>query len=188
LKKGTFRWSPEVEAPVLHLPAFEEAFVVECDASGTGFGAVLHEGRDPITFFSWPIVSCHAKLAAYERELIWLVQAVWHWRPYLWGRTFVVRTNHYSLKFLLNQRLSTILQHHRASKLLGFDFSVEYKPGATNVVVDALSRCHGDKIGEVMAISALTFQIFDDLLREIDSDPELLKLKQDVEVGDRGAA
>jgi hypothetical protein len=81
-----------------------------------------------------------------------------------------------------------ILQHHRASKLLGFDFSVEYKPGATNVVVDALSRCHGDKIGEVMAISALTFQIFDDLLREIDSDPELLKLKQDVEVGDRGAA
>jgi hypothetical protein len=37
-----------------------------------------------------------------------LVQAVRHWRPYLWGRPFRVRTDHYSLKFLLDQRLSTV--------------------------------------------------------------------------------
>jgi hypothetical protein len=53
----------------------------------------------------------HVKLAAYEHELISLVQAICHWRGYLWGRSFLVRTIHYSLKFLLDQRLSTIPQH-----------------------------------------------------------------------------
>jgi hypothetical protein len=71
-----------------------------------------------------------------------------------------------------------------ASKLLGFDFSVEYKSGATSVVADALSRCHGDETGEVTAISPQTFEIFDDLRREIDTDPELLELKQGMVAGD----
>jgi hypothetical protein len=39
-----------------------------------------------------------------------------------------VRTEHYSLKILLDQRLATIPQHHWVGKLLGFDFTVEYKP------------------------------------------------------------
>jgi hypothetical protein len=44
-----------------------------------------------------------------------------------------------SLKFLLDQRLSTIPQHQWASKLHGFDFRVEYKPEAANTVADGLS-------------------------------------------------
>lgn len=44
-----------------------------------GFGAVHHQGAG----HSWPFVGHHLKLAAYERELIGLVQAMWHWRPYL---------------------------------------------------------------------------------------------------------
>jgi len=50
--------------------------------------------------------------------------------PYLWGRHFLVRTDHYSLKFLLDQRLSTIPQHQWLSKLFGFDFAVEYRQAA----------------------------------------------------------
>ena len=61
-----------------------------------------------------------------------MVQAVRHWRPYLWGRRFLVCIDHYSLKYLLNQRLSTIPQHQWLSKLFGFDFTVEYRPGRLN--------------------------------------------------------
>ena len=152
LKKDGFLWTDQAAtafealkvalttAPVLQLPDFTVPFIVECDASGSGFGAVMHQGEGPIAYFSKPIAPRHASLAAYERELIGLVQAVRHWRPYLWGRAFVVKTDHYSLKFLLDQRLATIPQHHWVGKLLGFDFTVEYKPGRQNIVADALSH------------------------------------------------
>jgi hypothetical protein len=139
LKRNAFHWNEQAHsafeslkqaltaAPVLHLPDFEQCFQVECDASGSGFGVVLHQGKGPIAFFSKQFAPRHLKVAAYEKELIGLVQAIRHWRSYLWGRHFTVKTGHYALKFMLDQRLSTIPQHHWISKLFGYDFTVEYK-------------------------------------------------------------
>ena len=55
-----------------------------------------------------------------------------------------------------------IPQHHWVGKLLGFDFTVEYKPGALNMVADALSRCDTDD-DTVLAISAPRFDYIDRL-------------------------
>ena len=93
------------------MPDFAQPFVVDCDASDVGFGTVLHQGAGPLAYFSRLFAARHLKLAAYEQELIGLVQAVRHWRPYLWGRSFKIRTDHYNLKYLLDQRLSTVPQH-----------------------------------------------------------------------------
>jgi len=60
------------------MPDFDKGFVVDSDALGAGFGAVLHQGAGPLAFFSPPFAARHLKLAAYERELIGLVQAVRH--------------------------------------------------------------------------------------------------------------
>jgi hypothetical protein len=85
LKKEAFAWSPEATTafttlkqvlttdPVLQLPDFDKPFIVNCDTSGTGFGAVLHQEAGPIAFYSQPVAPQHSKLAAYERELIGLV-------------------------------------------------------------------------------------------------------------------
>jgi hypothetical protein len=97
----------------------------------------------------------------------------------------VIKTDHYSLKFLLDQRLSTIPQHQWASKLLGFDLQVEYKPGAHNVVADALSRCDMETAA-TMAISSPSFELFDNLRWEIDDDPVFSALRTDVAAGNYG--
>jgi hypothetical protein len=54
---------------MLQLPNFDQDFIIECDASGTG-NAVLHQGGGPVTFFSRDLAPQHTKLVAYERELI----------------------------------------------------------------------------------------------------------------------
>jgi hypothetical protein len=47
-------------------------------------------------------------------------------------------------------------------KLLGFDFSVEYKAGSTNTVAEALSRCDTDEPA-ILATSSPGFDFVDRL-------------------------
>jgi hypothetical protein len=122
---------------------------------------VLIQDKHLIAYFSHPVAPRHRFLAAYERELIGLVHAIRHWCPYLWGHRFTVKTDHYSLKYLLDQRLTMIPQHHWVAKLLGFDFIVEYKLGAQNTVADALSRRDTDRNAEDGAVLALSAPRFD---------------------------
>ena len=63
-KKGAFHWTKESRqtfdkmkevvstCPVLALLDFSQPFVLECDASGVGIGAVLMQGGHPIVFDS----------------------------------------------------------------------------------------------------------------------------------------
>jgi len=86
----------------------------------------------------------------------------------------------------LDQRLATIPQHHWVGKLLGFDFSVEYKPGAANVVVDALSRCDTDE-GVLVAMSVPRFDFITRLRQAQDTDPALVAIQDELRAGSRGA-
>lgn len=130
---------------------------MDCDASGTGFGTVLHQGEGAIAFFSRAVATHHNKLLAYERELIGLVKAVRNWRPYLWGQGFTVCTDHYSLKYILDQRLTTILQNTWVSKLFGYDFTVEYRSGKLNGVAD---RCLEGGSLQLSPVSLCPYFIF----------------------------
>ena len=69
-----------------------------------------------------------------------LVLAVQKWRPYLLGRKFVVRTYQRSLKHLWEQKITTTTQEKWLAKLMGYDFTIEYKKGKDNVIADKLSR------------------------------------------------
>jgi hypothetical protein len=192
LRRDAFAWDDDAAVafralkvalttgPVLQMPDFDNPFTVDTDASWSGIGTVLHQGAGPLAFFTRPFATRHLKLAAYERELIGVVQAVRHWRPYLWGRHFVVRTDHFSLKYLLNQRLSTVPQHQWVSKLFGFDFDVEYRPRRLNTVADALSRRDAEDAPAALCTAAAavlsgpSFIFLDEIHRAVATAPVLL--------------
>ncbi|GAB2285968.1 hypothetical protein Dimus_039739 [Dionaea muscipula] len=152
LKKDAFYWNPEAEAtfntlkdamceaPVLALPDFTKTFVLECDASGCGIGAVLMQNRRPIDYFSKALCAHNQGLLTYEKEFLAVLSAVQKWRHYLMGQPFVIKTNHESLKYPLEQKLSSCAQVKGMSKLLGFEYTIQYKKGSENIATDALSR------------------------------------------------
>jgi hypothetical protein len=82
-------------------------------------------------------------MSTYEKQLFALVTVIQKWMPYLLRQSFVVKTDQQSLKFLLKQKVGTLFQRKWISKLLGYDFVVEYKKGVENRVADALSRKDG---------------------------------------------
>jgi hypothetical protein len=141
LKKDAFGWSPLAEhafeelkkamtrAPILALPDFSKGFVVECDACESGIGAVLMQERRPIAYFSQALQGRNLQLSTYEKEMLALVKAVQKWRLYLLGSHFVIRTDHQSLQYLWQQAITTTAQQKWLVKLLGYDFSIEYKKG-----------------------------------------------------------
>lgn len=79
-------------------------------------------------------------LSTYEKEYLALLMAVQQWRPYLQLAEFIIYTDQQSLVQLTDQRLHTPWQQKLFSKLVGLQFQIVYKPGASNRVADALSR------------------------------------------------
>ncbi|PNX92555.1 retrotransposon-related protein, partial [Trifolium pratense] len=190
-KKNNFKWGPEAMSafnrlkkimttpPVLVLPNFDIPFEVECDAAGRGIGAVLMQQKQPIAFFSKALSEGNLTKSVYEKELMALVLAIQHWRHYLLGKSFVVYTDHKSLKHFLQQRVTSPDQQCWLAKLLGYQFEVKYKPGLENKAADALSRCHGDEELNAL-VSYPTWLDGEKLLQEVRTDPQLQKIAETV--------
>ncbi|PSS36078.1 Endonuclease [Actinidia chinensis var. chinensis] len=152
LKKDAFHWTNEATAafhvlrkamttlPILAIPDYSKTFIIETDASGKGLGAVSMQEGHPIAYWSKGLSARNQDLSTYEKELMAVVLAVLKWRHYLLGRPFIIRTDHQSLKYLLEQRVATPFQQKWIAKLIGYDYEITSKQGKENLVADALSR------------------------------------------------
>jgi Integrase zinc binding domain len=85
-----------------------------------------------------------------------------------------------SLKHLVEQRINHTMQHKRLCKLLGLDYTIEYKKGVENKVACALSRKEGriGHFGQVMTLSELVPQWVNDTTQSYESDPWIDMVKQ----------
>ena len=160
---------------VLALPNFSKAFDVETDASNLAIGAVLSQHGHPIAFFSKKLGPQLQLASAYAREMYAITEAVKKWRQYLIGRPFRIFTDQQSLRGLMTQTIQTPEQQRWLAKLLGFQYTIHYKPGSNNKVSDALSRSLGED-GQYYAYLGPVFLYLDQLRHYYSTDPVGRKL------------
>lgn len=124
------------------------------DANGKGIRVVLMQKGRPIVFLSKQLCPRNQVLSIYEMEFLTILLAIQKLRRYVQGHHFIIRTGQQSLKFLLEHKITSTLQHKWVTKLLGLDYEIQYKQGTTNRVVDALSRRGGNE-RELASITTL---------------------------------
>lgn len=108
-------------------------------------GAVLSQagssGERVVAYFSEIINKTKRRNFGIHREFLAIVKAIDHFRYYLCGLSFMVRTDHSALHWLMTFKEPEDQIAHWLKKLVLFSFTVEHRPGACNANIDAMSRC-----------------------------------------------
>ena len=156
-KKGVaFIWTEEcqeafeelkdllVSSPILGYPDPELPYVLDTDASLSAAGGVLSQVQDgverPIAYFSKTFSKPERNYCVTRRELLAVVLSVQHFRPYLYGRKFLLRTDHASLQWL-RRRKEPEGQVARWLEILSeFSYDLKHRPGVQHGNADGLSR------------------------------------------------
>lgn len=132
------------KSPILLLADLDKPFLVRTDASAVGIGGILMQEHDsvvhPVTFVSRKLLPRETRYSTIERECLAIVWVVKKLGRYLWGRSFVLQTDHRPLTYLMSSvfknarimRWSLCLQEYR--------FEVEPVAGRNNLFADFLSR------------------------------------------------
>ncbi|GJQ66512.1 hypothetical protein Trydic_g5150 [Trypoxylus dichotomus] len=83
-------------------PDFDKTFCLTTDASNVAIGGVLSQNSKPIAFYSRSLNSAEKNYSTIERELLAIVECCKHFRPYLFGREFLIETDHKPLVWLFS--------------------------------------------------------------------------------------
>lgn len=155
-KDAKYEWTDEQERafqtlkqklispPILRYPDYSRGFILTTDASNEGLGAVLSQGeigKDlPVAFASRTLNKAERNYSTTEKELLAIVWGMRYFRPYLFGRKFVVVTVHKPLTWIMSVKDPGSRLLRWRIKLEEYDYDIVYKKGGQNTNADALSR------------------------------------------------
>ncbi|GJS55176.1 putative reverse transcriptase domain-containing protein [Tanacetum coccineum] len=114
-------------APILALPEGPDDFVVYCDASLKGYGAVLMQRDKVIAYASRQLKTHEENYTTHYLELGVVVFALRLWRHYLYGIKCVVYTDHKSLQYILDQKELNMRQRRWIELLSDYDCEIRYQ-------------------------------------------------------------
>ena len=154
--KVKFQWGEEeghafqalkekiTEAPCLVFPREGGGFILDTDASDRAVGAVLsqvQEGRERVVGYgSFVLNAAQRNYCVTRRELLAIVVFTKHFRHYLLGGKFKVRTDHSSLIWLMKFKNIEGQLARWIEELQTYDMEVEFRPGREHGNADGLSR------------------------------------------------
>ncbi|GKE59208.1 putative reverse transcriptase domain-containing protein, partial [Tanacetum coccineum] len=116
-------------APILALPEGSEDFIIYCDASIKGLGAVLMQREKAIAYASRQLKIHEKNYTTHDLEL-----------------------DHKSLQHILDQKELNMRQRRWLELLSDYDCEIRYHPRKANVVADALSHKERNKPSRVRAL------------------------------------
>ena len=131
-------------APILVYPDYSKPFLLDTDASQEGIGAVLSQEYDGqervVAYASRTLSKAERKYSVTRKELLAVVTFIQHFRPYLLGRTFLLRTDHSSLAWLHNFKEPEGQLARWIERLQEYSFTIIHRQGKKHQNADALSR------------------------------------------------
>ena len=158
-KNQPFIWTPQcqesfeilknllTEAPILAYPIQGEGatYVLDTDASNFGIGGVLSQIQDGkervIAYASKTLSRTQRKYCTTYRELLAVVTFMKHFRHYLLGQIlFTVRTDHSSLRWLMNFKDADGMIARWILSMQSFNFEIIHRRGVDHGNADGLSR------------------------------------------------
>lgn len=163
-----------ISPPVLIVPDLSNQFVLTTDASHSCVGAVL-EQRDSngklqgvVSYYSKRLMGAELNYTVQEQECLGIIRALQHFRHLLIGRHFTLRTDHYSLTYLMVQSKTPQGRIARwLDTLAEYDFTIEHIPGNKNSVADALSRI---SVAAVSTPTSLSISFLEELKKHLSDD------------------
>ncbi|GBG78822.1 hypothetical protein CBR_g28046 [Chara braunii] len=172
---------------VLKLPDPDKPFVVSTDASQYGIGVVLvqQEGKKlrPVEYMSKKMPSQKLAKSTYE-ELYAIYMALTHWRHYLLGRFFYIRTDHQTLKWMRTQPMLSDALKRWIEVIEQHDFVPQYIKGEYNKVADALS-CRPDFSGALITEFGLADNVTRSMVEAYREDPFMSEIIRRLEAKDK---
>ncbi|GJZ04565.1 putative reverse transcriptase domain-containing protein [Tanacetum coccineum] len=127
-------------ALIMALPKRSKDFVVYCDASHKGLGAVFMQRENVIAYASRQLKVHEKNYTTHDLELGSVIFALKIWRHYLYGTKCTVFTDHKSLQHILDQNELNMRQRRWLELLSDYDCDICYHSGKANVVAGALSQ------------------------------------------------
>ena len=130
--------------PILKLPDTSKPFVLRCDASKIGLGAMLLQDHDRelflVSYASKKLTDTEKRYCTIERECLAIVWAIKKFRVYLYGVEFVLQTDHQALQFIDRTKYDTNKVMRWALFLQNYHIKYQCTKGKDCIGSDCLSR------------------------------------------------
>jgi hypothetical protein len=133
------------QAPILRRPDYSRPFELHTDWNGVGLSAILVQRNDQgreyvIAYTSRSNNRTERNYSSYAGKCLAAVWVVSHFRVYLYGRRFVLLTDHKPLKWLMTNEKLTGMHARWAHIPSEYDFEIKHRPGKRSGDADGLSR------------------------------------------------